>query len=158
VLISQFVYRALGCKCLPVHCLSFCMPNSYLCSLIQVSDCYCPANGNAKFNKCSCSNGCRQQEQSPSHGYKLLLRVMHYIHRCKEFTWGNFRNFECLYLIAVGYVAGGFPAVVILEILAWHPAASTEKNRRVAFPSKKHGLVVRSANKRVSQIHAEWDR
>ena len=37
---------------------------------------------------------------------------------CKGFTWGNFRNFECLYLIGVGYVAGGFPAVVILEILA----------------------------------------
>jgi len=37
---------------------------------------------------------------------------------CKGFTWGNFRNFECLYLIGVGYVAGGFPAIVIPEILA----------------------------------------
>jgi len=38
--------------------------------------------------------------------------------KCKGFTWGNFRNFECLYLIGVSYIAGEFPAVVILEILA----------------------------------------
>ena len=48
----------------------------------------------------------------------LVAHVDQYLHTCKGFTWGNFRNFECLYLIGVGYVAGGFPAVVSLEILA----------------------------------------
>ena len=45
-----------------------------------------PANGNAKVNKFSCSNSCRQQEQSPSHGYKLLLCIMLYIHRVSIFS------------------------------------------------------------------------
>ena len=57
----QIVYRALGCKCLPPHSLSFCRPHSYLW-----------------VNKCSSSNGCWQKEQSPSYGYKLLLCVMRY--------------------------------------------------------------------------------
>ena len=66
--------------CWFILCHSACLIHIYV-HLMQVSNCYCPANGNAKVNKCSCSNGCRQQEQSPSHGYKLLLCVMRYIHR-----------------------------------------------------------------------------
>jgi len=59
---------------------------------------------------------------------------------CKGYTWGNFRNFECLYLIGVGCVAGGYLAVVVLEIIAWHPAASTEKTVELPFPAKSMEL------------------
>jgi len=75
-------------------------------------------------------------------------------YRCKRFTWGSIKNFGFLYSLGVSYVAGEFPAVVILEILAWHPAASTEKPSSCISQKSMDSLLAARISE-FRKIHAE---